>query len=222
MVIDGSDIRFIEVKAEGDQLRRNQLLRPKQLEEAGFKASIIRVQWVLDTAQAYVVVDVETTGGKGPAHRITEVGAVKVIDGMVVDTFHTLINPERAIPLGITRLTGINNAMVADAPIFADIADAFTAFSNDAIFVAHNVDFDYGFIAAEFERLGRQFRRPKLCTCASMRKLFPGKKSYALASLCSEYEIPLNTHHRALCDAQAAAQLLLIVNDRRRELLDQS
>ena len=216
LVIDGRDIRFIEIKAEGDQLRRNQLLRLKQLNDAGFSASVMRVQWVLDPAQAYVVVDVETTGGKGATHRVTEIGAVKVVGNEVVDTFHTLINPQRAIPPGITRLTGITDAMVTDAPIFADIADAFSTFVGDAIFVAHNVEFDYGFIASEFERLGKSFRRPKLCTCASMRKLFPGKSSYSLAALCSEYQIPLASHHRALCDAEAAAELLLIVNTERR------
>ena len=95
------------------------------------------------------------------------------------------------------------------------------AFASDAIFVAHNVEFDYGFISAEFERMGQAFRRPKLCTCASMRKLFPGHDSYGLAALCAAYDIPLKTHHRALCDAEAAAQLLLIINERRRETLEQ-
>lgn len=219
LVIDGRDIRFVEIKAEGDQLRRNQLLRLKQLSDAGFSASVMRVQWVLDPAQAYVVVDVETTGGKGATHRVTEIGAVKVVGDSVVDTFHTLVNPQRAIPPGITRLTGITNAMVEDAPIFADIANTFSAFVSDAIFVAHNVEFDYGFVASEFERLGKGFRRPKLCTCASMRKLFPGKNSYSLAALCSDYDIPLNTHHRALCDAKAAAELLVIINEQRQALL---
>lgn len=220
LVIDGDDLRFIEIKSDGDQLRRNQMLRLKQLQDAGFKAEVMRVRWVLDPTQAYVVVDVETTGGKGATHRVTEVGAVKVIGDTVIDTFHTLINPERSIPPGITRLTGITHDMVADAPVFAEIADEFAAFCEDAIFVAHNVEFDYGFIAAEFERLGRHFRRPKLCTCASMRKLAPGKDSYGLAALSAHYNIALDTHHRALCDAQAAAELLLIVNDKRREQLE--
>ena len=221
LVIDGSTIRFVEIKAEGDQLRRNQLLRLKQLNDAGISASVMRVQWVLDPTQPYVVVDVETTGGKGASHRVTEIGAVKVVGDEVVDTFHTLINPQRPIPTGITRLTGITDGMVTDAPIFADIADTFLTFIGEAIFVAHNVEFDYGFIASEFERLGKGFRRPKLCTCASMRKLFPGKNSYSLAALCSDYQIPLRRHHRALCDAEAAAELLLLINAKRRELLNE-
>ncbi len=85
----------------------------------------------------------------------------------------------------------------------------------DAIFVAHNVDFDYGFINREFARLGRPFRHAKLCTCASMRRLYPGLGSYSLAALSRHFEIPLEQHHRALCDAEAAAELLLLVNERR-------
>ena len=176
---------------------------------------MLRVRWVLDPDQAYVVVDVETTGGRGDKHRVTEVGAVRVQGGQVVDRFETLINPQRAIPAGITRLTGISQEMVADAPYFFDIADEFEAFMQDAIFVAHNVEFDYGFIASEFRRIGRGFRHPKLCTCASMRRLYPGHRSYSLAALCREYDVPLKSHHRALCDAEAAAELLLLINEKR-------
>ena len=217
MVVDEQGLRFVEVKTEGDQLRRNQLLRLEQLRDAGFRADVLRVRWVLDPQQAYVVVDVETTGGRGENHRVTEVGAVKVVNGEVVDRFQTLLNPQRTIPPNIIRLTGITPAMVADAPCFADIADDFEAFMKDAIFVAHNVEFDYGFIAREYARLGRAFRYPKLCTCASMRRLYPGHRSYSLASLCARYDISLKQHHRAMCDAEAAAELLLLINERRQQ-----
>ena len=217
MVVDADGVRFVEVKTEGDQLRRNQLVRLQQLREAGFRADVVRVRWVLDPQQAYVVVDVETTGGRGENHRVTEIGAVKVRNGKIIDRFQTLLNPQRSIPPSIIRLTGISPAMVEGAPYFIDIADQFEAFMQDAIFVAHNVEFDYGFIASEFARIGRQFRHPKLCTCASMRKLYPGRRSYSLASLCRGFDIPLQQHHRALCDAEAAAELLLLVNERRQQ-----
>jgi DNA polymerase-3 subunit epsilon len=191
------------------------LLRIRQLRQAGFRADVVRVKWILDPRQTYVVVDVETTGGKGDNHRVTEIGAVKVRNGEVVDRFQTLLNPQRTIPPGISKLTGITPAMVRDAPYFADIADRFEAFMHDAIFVAHNVDFDYGFISREFARLGRPFRHAKLCTCASMRKLYPGLRSYSLAALTRHFDIALEQHHRALCDAEAAAELLLLVNQRR-------
>lgn len=219
MLIDEDGVRFVEIKTEGDQLRRNQLLRIEQLRAAGFRADIVRVRWMLDPAQVYVVVDVETTGGRGEQHRVTEIGAVKLRGGRVIDRFETLLNPQRSIPPNITRLTGITPAMVADAPVFADVADDLARFLDGAIFVAHNVEFDYRFIGQEFRRIGRRFRMPKLCTCASMRRLYPGHCSYSLSSLCENYGIPLKSHHRALCDAEAAAELLMLINDRRAEQL---
>ncbi len=217
LVIDEAGPRFVEIKTDGDQVRRNQLMRIEQLREAGFRADVVRIRWTLDPEQAYVVVDVETTGGRGDAHRVTEVGAVKVRDGAIVDRFQTLINPQRPIPPDIARLTGISQGMVADAPYFADIVDDLEAFLEGSIFVAHNVEFDYGFLSREFRRLGRTFRYPKLCTCASMRRLYPGQRSYSLAALCRTFDIELRQHHRALCDAEAAAELLLLVNEKRQE-----
>lgn len=219
LVVDDNGVRFVEIKAEGDQLRRNQLLRIRQMRAAGFRADVVRIRWRLDPKQTYVVVDVETTGGSGEAHRVTELAAVKVRHGSITDRYQTLLNPQRPIPPGITRLTGISDAMVEGAPLFADIADAFAEFMGDAIFVAHNVNFDYGFISREYGRLGRRFRHPKLCTCSSMRKLYPGQDSYSLAALCQRFDIELKQHHRAMCDAEAAAELLLLVNEKRAEAL---
>ncbi len=219
LVVDDAGARFIEIKAPGDQLRRHQLLRLEQLRASGLRAEIMRVRYVLDPEQAYTVVDVETTGGRGEHHRITEIAAVKVVNGVVVDRFHSLINPQRTIPQGITRLTGINDAMVAEAPLFADIAQPLLQFFEGAIFVAHNVEFDYRFVSQEFQRWGHNLRMPKLCTCASMRKFYPGHKSYGLAALADAFDIPLKQHHRALCDAEATAKLLVLINAKREALL---
>jgi len=220
LVIDSDRARFVEIKADGDQLRKNQLLRIEQLREAGLDACVVKVRWTLDPAQAYVVVDVETTGGKGAQHRVTEIGAVRVQGGAITARFQTLLNPQRPIPSGITRLTGITQEMVADAPTFAEVADEFEAFMGNAIFVAHNVGFDYRFISQEFAHLGRHFRHAKLCTCSGMRKLFPGHRSYSLAAMSEQFGIELRQHHRALCDAEAAAQLLLLINEKRQEYID--
>jgi DNA polymerase-3 subunit epsilon len=219
MLVDDNGVRFVEIKAEGDALRRNQLLRLEQLKAAGFRADVVRVRWVLDPDQDYVVVDVETTGGRGEHHRVTEIGAVRVRNGRVLEKFSTLLNPQRSIPPNISRLTGITPEMVMDAPYFVDIAEELERFLDGAIFVAHNVEFDYGFIAREFRRIGWSFRMPKLCTCASMRRLYPGRKSYSLDKLCRDFGISLTNHHRALCDAEAAAELLLLVNEKRSESL---
>ena len=216
MLLGKSGPQFIEIKAEGDSIRRNQLTRISQLNAAGLKTSIARVNWVMDPDQIYVVVDVETTGGRAGHHRLTEIGAVKMQGGEIIDEWQSLLNPQRAIPPNITRLTGISNDMVASAPLFHEIADSFADFMGEAIFAAHNVNFDYGFISMEYKRLDRRFRHPKICTVASMRKLYPGHKSYSLKNLCRDYDIDLTTHHRALCDARAAAELLKLVNIKRR------
>lgn len=217
---DGA-LSFVEIKAEGDVIRRNQLTRISQLNAAGFETSIARVDWVMDLNQVYVVVDVETTGGRAGNHRVTEIGAVKIQGGKIIDEWQSLLNPQRPIPPNITRLTGISNNMVASAPLFHDIADSFAEFMGDAIFAAHNVNFDYGFISMEYKRLERRFRHPKICTVASMRKLYPGHRSYSLKNLCHDYDIALTTHHRALCDARAAAELLKLVNIKRLELSEE-
>jgi DNA polymerase-3 subunit epsilon len=105
--------------------------------------------------------------------------------------------------------------MVQGAPVFAEIADSFMEFMDGGIFVAHSVNFDYGFISYEYERLERRFRFPKLCTCAGMRRRYPGHQSYSLGNLCETYDIDLKEHHRGLCDARAAAQLLNLINQNR-------
>ena len=215
MLVNNGAISFLEVKAEGDAIRRNQLTRLRQLGNAGIRAQIGRVEFRFDPEQDYVVVDIETTGGWANGDRITEIGAVKIRNHEVVAEWHSLVNPQRPIPSKIIQLTGITNDMVRNSPVFAEVADSFMQFMSDGIFVAHNVNFDYGFISYEFGRFERRFRFPKLCTCASMRRRFPGHKSYSLGNLCEIYYIDLRNHHRALADARAAAQLLNLINAKR-------
>lgn len=216
MLAKGGSVSFIEVKAEGDVIRRNQLTRLRQLGTAGITASIGRVDYRFDPDQEYVVVDIETTGGWTASDRITEIGAVKIRNHQIIGEWHSLLNPQRSIPSKIVQLTGITNEMVRGAPLFSEIADSFMDFMGDSIFVAHNVNFDYGFISAEFERLEGKFRFPKVCTCAGMRRSFPGHKSYGLGNLCRTFGIDLEGHHRALCDARAATSLLNLINAKRQ------
>ena len=107
--------------------------------------------------------------------------------------------------------------MVRDAPRFADIADTLRKQLNDAIFVAHNVGFDYGFIKAAYEDLGQSFRKPKFCTVKNARQTFPGLKSYSLAALTSHFDIDLFGAHRALNDARATAHLLRLIQTERQQ-----
>jgi DNA polymerase-3 subunit epsilon len=217
LVVRDGKASFMEIKAEGDVIRRNQLTRLRQLGAAGIVAEIGRVDYRFDPQQDYVVVDIETTGAWSNGDRITEIAAVKVRNHQVVDEWHSLINPQRPIPAKIVQLTGITNEMVRGAPLFAEVCDSFMRFMGDGIFVAHNVNFDYGFIAYEFNRLERRFRFPKLCTCAGMRRRYPGHRSYGLGSLCEIYGIELDNHHRALCDARASVHLLNLINRKRNE-----
>jgi DNA polymerase-3 subunit epsilon len=211
MVLENNHLRFEEIKAPGDSLRRNQLVTLQKLKQHGFDVHITQVNWVRDPEQIYAVVDIETTGGRAEHHRITEIGIVKMQGTRVIDRWQSLVNPQRRIPKAITQLTGISNETVENAPLFCDIADDVDAFTQDAIFVAHNVNFDLGFIKQEFARLDRYYRRPKLCTVQQCRKAFPKLSSYSLANLCAHFNIEMDRHHRALSDADAAAELLCLI-----------
>lgn len=217
-VIESGEIKFIEVKAEGDSLKNGQLKQLRELEKAGFKVEILNVKYRYTPDQVYVVVDIETTGHLSPFNRITEVAAVKVMNGQVIDRFQSLINPKRSIPRDIQSLTGITNEMVARAPAFHEVADELHDFTKDAIFVAHNVQFDYGFIQKEFERLEKRFVRPYICTKVGIRKHYPKLESYGLKNLTRYFQIPLEQHHRAMSDAEAACGLLHLINLKRSEI----
>jgi DNA polymerase-3 subunit epsilon len=163
----------------------------------------------------YAIVDIETTGG-GATSRITEIAIFRHDGAKVVDVFHSLVNPEMYIPPFITKLTGIDNAMVQDSPTFYDIQDSVRQFTKDAWFVAHNAKFDYGFIKKEFAAMEEYFQRDLLCTVQLSRKIFPGYKSYSLGNLCVSLDISLENRHRAHGDAAATVQLfeMLLQNDR--------
>jgi len=162
----------------------------------------------------YAIVDIETTGGGGTS-RITEIAVFRHDGTRIVDFFHSLINPEMYIPPFITRLTGIDNEMVKDAPTFYDVQDAVRAMTRDAWFVAHNAKFDYGFLKREFGALDEYFQRDLLCTVQLSRKIFPGLKSYSLGNLCQSLEIMIENRHRAHGDAEATVRLFekLLLND---------
>lgn len=207
--------RFVEIKTEGDQVQRHQLVQIDRIRQAGFGAAVARIGWTIDPDQEYVVVDLETTGGDPARHRVTEIGAVRVRAGKVIAEWSTLVNPGRRIPAPIVALTGITDAMVAEAPSFAGIAAECHEFLAGAVFVAHRAKFDLGFLRAEFARLDLPLHCPVLCTLVESRRHFPGLDSYGLASLCSHFGIPLDSHHRALCDARATADLLLRIQEKR-------
>lgn len=162
----------------------------------------------------FAVIDIETTGGRPEYDRITEI-AILLHDGEhVVKRYSTLINPEMRIPLEITRLTGISDDMVKSAPKFYEVAKDIVELTNDAVFVAHNVRFDYGFIKNAFRDLGYVYSRKTLCTVRMSRKTFKGLPSYSLGNLCESLDIRIKDRHRALGDAEATAILLSRIIER--------
>src|SRR6476661_8093296 len=120
-----------------------------------------------------VFLDIETTGGSPLTSRITEIGALRVEEGKVVGKFNQLINPEQHVPSFITKLTGISDDMLWEAPLFRHIASDLELFLNDAIFIAHNVNFDYSFIKAAFTEIGSKFDSDRMCTAKLSRRLYP-------------------------------------------------
>lgn len=149
-----------------------------------------------------VFLDIETTGLGPPGARITEIGALRVENGMIVKTYKQLINPEVNIPSFITRLTGITNEMLWDSPTFKGIADDLELFLDGSLFIAHNVNFDYGFIKAEFERIGYKFSMDKACTVKLSKKLYPEHRSHALDRIIERLGIDVANRHRAYDDAE--------------------
>jgi DNA polymerase-3 subunit epsilon len=131
-----------------------------------------------------------------------------VYDGeKIIDQYDTLVNPERSIPANITRITGITNEMVKDAPKFYEVAKRVVELTEGRVFVAHNVRFDYGFLRSEFERLGYTFSRRQLCTVRLSRTSFPGLRSYSLGNLIKHFDIDVSARHRALEDTLATLKV---------------
>lgn len=156
----------------------------------------------------WAIVDLETTGGDLLNDRITEIGIIFCdVDGRV-ERFSTLVNPGRPIPRFIQSLTGINDAMVADAPSFAMLADELLARLQERLFIAHNARFDYGVLGNEFRRLGLPFRSDVLCTVRLSRRLYPQYQRHSLDQLIARHQLQMPQRHRALADADALCQFL--------------
>jgi len=163
----------------------------------------------------YAIIDIETTGQSAAKGKITEI-AIYLHNGYeITSSFSSLINPECYIPGFITSLTGIDNEMVKNAPKFYEVARQIVEITQDKIFVAHNVSFDYKFIQEEFKRLGYDYQRKTMCTVRMGRKYIPGYRSYSLGKICDELGISINGRHRAAGDALATTKLFEIILSRK-------
>lgn len=153
--------------------------------------------------QPAVFVDIETNGGSGPRGRIIEVGLIRVEGGEVVAEYKSLVNPGGTIPVWIERLTGIKNGDLADAPYFADIAEDLSRLMDGALFVAHNVRFDYSFFRSHFAALGYEFKPRLFCTVRMSRALYPEHSGHSLEKIIRRHNITVHDRHRAYDDARA-------------------
>ncbi len=166
----------------------------------------------------FVVVDLETTGGAPAASGITEIGAVRVVRGALAETFTTLVNPGRPIPPFVQRLTGITDAMVADAPAIAEALPRFLAFAGTAVVVAHNAPFDVGHLnAAHLALLGSALQVQAVCTLRLARRLLPELRHRSLDAVAAALGIGCVDRHRGLADARITAEILCVFLERARE-----
>lgn len=156
----------------------------------------------------YSVIDIETTGAGNKTGKIIEIAIILFNGQEITGSFVSLINPECTIPTFITKITGITNEMVYNAPKFYEIAKQIVQITANKIFVAHNSAFDYNFLKSEFDQLGYHYYRKTLCTVELSRKLLPGHRSYSLGNLCNDLNISINGRHRAEGDALATVELL--------------
>ncbi len=158
----------------------------------------------------FVVVDVETTGMSAIDDRITEIAMMKVREGTLVDEFSTLVNPLLTIPAYITSMTGIDNVMVQNAPAAREVVPFIAEFLGDAVFVAHNAAFDWGFVSQTARReRGIELTNQRLCTVKLSGRILPHLPSKSLGPVAEHLNITIPERHRASGDAYATALVLV-------------
>ena len=177
-------------------------------------------------SETYIVFDVETTGLSSAYDTIIELAAVRLKDGEIVDTFESFANPHHPLSETTTRLTGITDDMVQDAPEVGDMIAKFVEFCEDAILVAHNANFDMGFFYAACQTAGVEVPKYSYIDTVEMaRYLYPDMRNHRLDTLAKRFDIELTQHHRAIYDTEATAYLfvkfLKDAMDRGIEYLDQ-
>lgn len=156
----------------------------------------------------YVVFDTETTGLNARQDALIEIAAVRMRGGQLLDHFTSLIDPERGYSPKIAELTGITPDMLVGQPHLEDVLPKFREFVGDAVLVAHNAEFDSGFLQRSMERLGMDVWTPPIVdTLALARILYPGEKNYRLKTLTQKFDVELVNHHRALADTEATAKV---------------
>jgi len=172
----------------------------------------------MDLLQApLAIVDLETTGTRPAADRVTEIGVLEIERFEVVSEWSTLVNPGVPVPSEIQAVTGINHEMLAAAPRFADLAQELHERLAGRVFIAHNARFDYGFLRREFDRAGIKFHARAVCSVKLARRLYPRERGHDLDSLIARHGIACRARHRAMGDADAVWQFLRIAAEEHGE-----
>lgn len=153
--------------------------------------------------EIFCVIDTETTGMKAAYSKIMDIAIIRVEKGRVVERYETFLNPLCHIPFMIQTITGIRPEDVKEAPLFSDVAYDISRILHGAVFVAHNVSFDYAFIKEEFKRVGISYDAPKLCSVQLSRALFPEEKRHNLDAIIERFNIRIKKRHRAMPDTKA-------------------
>ena len=194
-LFEDSDIIFILLQASGYPISQD-----------GDKY-LLNTYFTPSTNQRYCIIDIETNGSKTDTSQVIEIGAVIVENGKIIDEFETFVKCA-FLPEYISRITGIEPTDLVDVPSRKEALIALRHFMGDAIFVAHNADFDYGFLNASFDRFGLgHIGNPKLCTIELAKRTFESER-YGLAYLIETLNIETATHHRAFSDAICALRVM--------------
>ena len=172
---------------------------------------IIEMERILSQSNEFIVLDIETSGlSPNKGGRIIEIGAVKLINGNIVEEFEQLLYPEMKIYQKTTDLTGITNEMLLNQPVFREVLPKFHKFISNSTIVAHNANFDWErFLKHYFNQVGIRPKNQVIDTLAIAKNNYPNLQSYKLGELCKYFNIDLENAHRAIHDARATSQLLI-------------
>ena len=159
----------------------------------------------------FAIIDTETSGGKYNEEKIIEIGILVYDGNNIIETFQSLINPQKKVDYFVQKLTGIKEKELKRCKTFKEHAKEIKKLLKNKVIVGHNVEYDYRVLKNEFKSIGIDYKAKTLCTIEMSKEIFPDLKSYKLKKICNHFNIELNNHHRAYDDAKATTELFKII-----------
>jgi len=159
----------------------------------------------------FAIIDTETSGGKYNEEKIIEIGILIYDGNKIIETFQSLINPQKKVDYFVQKLTGIKEKELKSCKTFKDHAKEIKKLLKNKVIVGHNVEYDYRVLKNEFKIIGIDYKAKTLCIIEMSKKIFPDLESYKLKKICKHFNIELNNHHRAFDDAKATSELFKII-----------